>query len=186
MSDGTIELFGQKLSYPATWQGTTAVFIVCTAITIIAFMAKGWATPEVMASLNSNTKQQENINESIVSQLEDVYTKLSLLESSKEIAATQEPGQPAADSVSAAEVAATAREIEALNSQLAISQLKEQITNQRLGRLENVAAKVEPEAVVLGQLKQIQQQQQQQQQLQQQQQQQQQQLQQQQQMQQQM
>ena len=37
MSETSIEILGQKLSYPATWQGTTAIGLVCVCVAFLGY-----------------------------------------------------------------------------------------------------------------------------------------------------
>ena len=50
-SSCSIEMLGQKLSYPTTWHGTAAAPSVCVAISAITYMVRGWATPDTLTAL---------------------------------------------------------------------------------------------------------------------------------------
>lgn len=161
-----IEILGQKLSYPTTWQGAAAVLILCIALTAIAYIAKGWATPEVisgLAGLNTTTKQQEGINNSLLDNINKLSVKvasleLNLIKATKKVDAGEsgEPTQAEADSLK--------REVE--KRQFEISRLREKIAVQSLVRLQRVAPIVQSEPVIQQQIQQQQQVQQQQQQIQ--------------------
>lgn len=72
MTEGTIGILGQKLSYPTTWHGKASVLVVGSAITIITVLLVGWATPEVLRGikgLNSTSEQQQTINSNFVTEL---------------------------------------------------------------------------------------------------------------------
>ncbi|QLE97464.1 hypothetical protein [Neptunomonas phycophila] len=72
MSEHSIEILGQKLSYPSNWHGVAAVFIVCSSIVAISYFldekrigAIGKAVAGVKSALQeseaSNIKAQETI-----------------------------------------------------------------------------------------------------------------------------
>lgn len=152
MSDGTIEVLGQKLSYPTNWQGVAAVTVVCVAFTVIAYIAKGWATPEVLQGLSglaSTTKEQESINKNLLSNIEQLSAKIVALE--KAAAGAQISSTPAAAKESEDAVARRA-----LEQQLSISKLREQLADQRLTRLQKVTPIVQPEQDIQRQVQQVQ------------------------------
>jgi hypothetical protein len=41
MGEYSIEILGQKFSYPTTWQGTASILVVCLALVAIAFIFDG-------------------------------------------------------------------------------------------------------------------------------------------------
>ena len=87
MSD-QIEILGQKLAYPNTWQGASAVFFFCLSLTLISWFAFKWLTPEAVQALNAivvgqNAEKQQLVlaNQKLLQQVEylqkqvDEFTK---------------------------------------------------------------------------------------------------------------
>ena len=159
MPDNTIEIFGQKLSYPTTWHGASAVLVVCIAITVIAVIAKGWATPEVIRGLNGlneTSKEQESINVSLVNNIEALSAKLENLEARFGNAA-EEGEEIAAGAPASTPDMGTGRDRQSLEHQLELSKLKGQLANQSLIRLKQVAPVVQPDQALQQQVQQFEQ-----------------------------
>ncbi len=146
-----IEIFGQKFSYPTTWQGTAAVVFVCIALTAIAYIARGWATPEILnglAGLNTTTKQQEGINNSLLDEINKLSEKVDSLglNVSKDVG-DAESGQQTEAEIDTLRLKASKREFQ-------ISRLREEIAEQSLARLQAVAPIVQPKSVIKQQVEQ--------------------------------
>lgn len=161
-----IEIFGQKFSYPTTWQGTTAVIFVCVALIAIAYIARGLATPEVLnglAGLNTTTKQQEGINNSLLDNINKLSVNVASLElkliKATEKAGDEEPGQSIEAETDRLRSEASRREFQ-------ISRLREEIAEQSLARLQAVAPIIQSKSAIKQQVEQQEQVQQQQQQIQ--------------------
>lgn len=83
MEDQRIEILGQKLAYPTTVYGTTAVLFLCIALVIIAKIAADWASPEALAEARAlladeTAKSSEiaSVNAELLSQISTLQTKL--------------------------------------------------------------------------------------------------------------
>lgn len=64
MPENSIEILGQKLSYPDNWQGVSSVFFVCTALITITYIFTTWITPEKALQLTNYASIQETkVNE---------------------------------------------------------------------------------------------------------------------------
>lgn len=136
MSNDTIEILGQKLSYPTTWYGTVSVFAVCLTIAAIFFMAKGWATPENMNELKgiiNYSENQKDVADTLVRSVDDINNKITDLESKLiKLSSNNDPLLK-----KEIEVGQVLREID-------ISKLKEQNARQNYTWSENVAPLVFP------------------------------------------
>lgn len=58
--DNTIEILGQKFSYPTTWQGTTAIFFVCLCVSFLAWTLE---PSQISAYVNGLSPQDNKITE---------------------------------------------------------------------------------------------------------------------------
>jgi len=154
MSDGSIEILGQKLAYPTTWYATVAVMIVCVALVIIAYLAKGWATPEILDGIKGITNfsaEQEKTITGLVENVEKLSIQMNALEQKVANAGTESLDE-------SAKAALTKNQLE---RGLSISRLKEQLTNQSIVRLQEVVLAVKSEPKIEQQVQQYQIQQQQ-------------------------
>ncbi len=83
MEDQRIEILGQKLAYPTTVYGTTAVLFLCIALVIIAKIAADWASPEALAEARAlladetaKSSEISSVNAELLSQIATLQTKL--------------------------------------------------------------------------------------------------------------
>ena len=86
MSENNIEILGQKLSYPTTWHGTTAVLFLCIALVIIALLFKGWATPDTINAvkgLYADASVQDEVNQQLLKKIKLLTERINTLESNK-------------------------------------------------------------------------------------------------------
>ncbi len=58
MAEHSIEFLGQKFSYPTTWQGVSAVFVVCAAITTLAIMLSPEQIESIGIALGTDSERQ--------------------------------------------------------------------------------------------------------------------------------
>ena len=79
MSDNTIEVLGQKLSYPTTWQGTAAVLIVCVCMAFLAYTL----TPSQIDSYANllEGKTEQKINDELLNTNNQLNTQIEELQS---------------------------------------------------------------------------------------------------------
>lgn len=60
MAENSIEILGQKISYPSTWQGTTAVFSVCLCIGFLGWTLEGDQINAFGKVFNGHSEQAYN------------------------------------------------------------------------------------------------------------------------------
>lgn len=133
MADGTIEILGQKLSYPTSWHGTAAVAIVCGALVAILFIVKGWATPETLDKLKdvvNYSQVQGATTENLVNTVAKLNERISAIESKQIVKNDRQIGTVKVDQ---------------LQSQIDISKLKEQVAKQNVIKYSSVAPLVSPD-----------------------------------------
>ncbi len=148
MSDDNIEILGQKLSYPKTWHGMMAVLFVCITFFAIAYLVKGWATPEILRGLkglNATSEEQEKINTKIIGQLDTLTKRITSVETN---AITISNNSESTTTGSKDKPDKSKIQYNSLLQFLELSKLKEDVNNQSLSRLENVALIVEPASLV--------------------------------------
>lgn|GEM_PF-6095438 len=159
MADGTIEILGQKLAYPTSWHGTAAVFVVCISLIGISFIAKGWATPEILDKLRGVANYSEEQDKTIK---ELVETSAKLTAQLSELEGRLAEGDAAIGSATENEI-----KIGQIERQIDISKLREQLATQNLFKSSTISPLVNPSSDFSQQAQLFQQQQTQQQQLQQ-------------------
>lgn len=95
MMDNTIEIMGQKFSYPSTWQGATSVFVVCSCIAFLAWTLEASEIDSYQGLFNGASEQAYNESLSTISELNaqiegmqltinDLSEKANLVEEEKE------------------------------------------------------------------------------------------------------
>jgi len=60
MSDNTIEILGQKFSYPTTWQGTSSVLIICLCVSFLGYTLDAKQIDSYSNLLNGTTERAFN------------------------------------------------------------------------------------------------------------------------------
>lgn len=160
MSDGSIEILGQKLAYPTSWHGTAAVLAVCVSLVVVASFAKDWATPEVLDKLKgiaSYSEEQDKTTKELVEAVAKLTLQLNELESRVSKGAVK--GSNAAES--------NEIKIGQIQRQIELSRLRERLATQKLLKYATISPLVDSETDLSQQVQQLQKQQSQQQQIQQ-------------------
>jgi hypothetical protein len=159
MSEGSIEILGQKLAYPTSRHGTAAVLAVCVSLVFIASFAKDWATPEVLDKLKgiaSYSEEQDKTTKELVETVAKLTLQLNELEGKVSKGAAK--GSNAAESKEF--------KIGQIQRQIELSKLRERFATQNLLRHATISPLVNSETDLLQQVQQLQRQQSQQQQIQ--------------------
>jgi hypothetical protein len=127
MSNGTIEILGQKLSYPTSWHGTAAVLIVCVSLVVVVFIVKDWATPEVLDKLKGiadYSEEQDETTKDLVETVAKLTAQLNELE-----------GKMSKGNVTGSNVAESKKvKIGQIQREIDISKLRERLAAQNLLR----------------------------------------------------
>lgn len=83
MADNSIEVLGQKFSYPTTWQGAISILVVCLCISFLAYTLDpdkidsyaGWRGPQSDKSLETGLiKTNKTLNAEVVSLREQILS----------------------------------------------------------------------------------------------------------------
>lgn len=83
MSEHSIELLGQKFSYPTTWQGASSILVVCASLTVFAMNLSPEQAEIIRLAFGSESDKQfesglVEINEKISN--ENAFLKAQVLE----------------------------------------------------------------------------------------------------------
>jgi hypothetical protein len=160
MADGSIEILGQKLAYPTSWHGTATVLTVCVSLVIVAFIAKGWATPEVIDKLKgiaNYSEEQDKTTKDLVETVSRLTLQLGELEDKVSKGVATSSNATERNKVKAGQI----------QRQIELSKLRERLAAQNLSKSATISPLVNPEIDFSQQIQQFQQQQSQQQQIQQ-------------------
>ncbi|MDR2208546.1 MAG: hypothetical protein LBE22_06210 [Azoarcus sp.] len=127
MSNGTIEILGQRFSYPTSWHGTAAVLAVCVSLVVVVFVVKDWATPEVLDKLRGiadYSEEQDETTKDLVETVAKLTAQINELEG--RVPQESATGSNAAES-NKVKIGRLQREID-------ISKLRERLATQNLLR----------------------------------------------------
>lgn len=121
MSDNSIEILGQKLAYPNSWQGVSAVFCVCVALVIIAWIFTRWVNPEKVLAFTRYASLQEQKVTKLQEANKVLLNQIGELEEQLAESVEDEPSTSADYQAVKSEVTELQKEREALYSDLSDS-----------------------------------------------------------------